>query len=259
MAGVPGQSIIENHPQRRLIIDRILAGLTVRAVIDGVVPPVSAMTVHRYKANVVKPIVAKAEAVDAILVKQNQTGEDAVPMVSGNRVLQEAKTALLLAPALQIREQRISRANDRAQRFQRIVDERADEMKKCALCGREKEDHPWGDEVTADGPGLKGCDKFIRIAGGSSGFLTRDYKSDGTPIYKFDKALADSFLEHEKQVAIESGQWQENAGGGVSIQIICPAAPQPEELPRIVFSAEGAIEGSAEEVFESVGVLQKPT
>lgn len=259
MAGRPGQSIIEKHPQKRLIIDRILAGLPLRTIIKDVVPPVSTMAVQRYKTIVVKPLVAKAEAIDAILVRESEAGRTAVPMVSSPNVLQEAKTALLAAPALQIREQRIARANDRAQRFQRIVDERADEMKKCALCGREKEDHPWGDEVTADGPGLKGCDKFIRIAGGSSGFLTRDYKSDGTPIYKFDKALADSFLEHEKQVAIESGQWQENAGGGVSIQIICPAAPQPEELPRIVFSAEGAIEGSAEEVFESVGVLQKPT
>jgi len=173
------------------------------------------------------------------------------------QVRQATQFALQAAPALQIRENRIRAAAERARRFQMIVDERAEDYGKCAACGREESAHPWGDDVTAEGAGAQRCDKFVRIPGGKSGFLAKDYKADGTPVFKYDKALADSFLEHEKQIAVELGQWQENAGGAVSIQIVLPTAPV-ENQPRIVYQADGAIEGTAEEVFEDIGVKQKP-
>lgn len=46
------------------------------------------------------------------------------------------------------------------------------------------------------------------IAGGETGLLVRDYKHGGT-VYKFDAALLRELREHEKQAAIELGQFTE--------------------------------------------------
>lgn len=64
------------------------------------------------------------------------------------------------------------------------------------------------------------------IAGGETGLLVRDYKGKGNkPVYKADVGLLRELREHEKQAAIETGEWTEKRelsgpdGGAIPITI----------------------------------------
>lgn len=49
------------------------------------------------------------------------------------------------------------------------------------------------------------------VAGGETGLIVRDYKGKDAdvPVYRFDAALVKELREHEKQAAIEVGEWAE--------------------------------------------------
>jgi hypothetical protein len=111
------------------------------------------------------------------------------------QVKQATREAILAAPVLSVRANRIAALEDRHRRLQMIVDER-------------------GAEMAGETPG------------GASGLLCRDYKGKNadTAVYKVDTGLLSEFREHEKQVAVELGQWQEAQAPSVAIQIVMPTA-----------------------------------
>lgn len=216
---------VENHPEKKKIIEMILAGKPVREIGRSVSPPIEFNAIQRYKSNVLKPVLANAELSSSILIRQNRP---LTPLSDDTQALQMTKSAILAAPILTIRDQRISAKVDRHRRLQMIVDERAADMES--------------------------------VPGGQSGFLTRDFKGAGdsmTEVYKFDAPLEAAFGAIEKDIAIELGQWNENAGGsGISIQIICPQAPELESAPRISYSESDQLTLESG-VCADIGVIQK--
>ena len=53
---------IDEHPQKDVIVKRILDGMPVRRVVAGLVPSVSFATANRYRSNVIKPMMREARA-----------------------------------------------------------------------------------------------------------------------------------------------------------------------------------------------------
>jgi hypothetical protein len=253
------QQGIFNHPMLKTITEAAISGQTSTQIAKWVLPQVSRSAIERYITTRVKPAKANAALLLSVVPLPPVMGthkhlpetkgvtseewektEDCSPVdpIRTDQVEQVnklAKTALLATPVLQIRENRIAAKEDRHRRFQMIVEGRA--------------------RAHAD------------VEGGASGFLTQDYRGENV-VYKFDSALATAFEENEKAIAIESGQWQENAAGNVAIQIICPVSPGGDLTPRVVYSAFGAgsaidaAPGSVEEVEDpivEIGLLQAPS
>lgn len=221
------------------ILEALVSGQSTRKIASWAVPPVSHSAINRYRTAHVVPILHNAEALQKLLRsnKEEKIGLNSLeqPDTEVIQAQQDAREltvqAILAAPALKVRENRIRAKQDRINRLCTIVNERADEMSA--------------------------------VPGGSSGFLARDFKGSGDSlqeVYKFDAGLYTAFEETEKAIAIELGQWQENAGAGsVSIQIVCPAAGSPAgELPRVSFAAVQIEAGEEEDEISEIGLLQKP-
>lgn len=242
------------------IIEAHARGESARSIAKWLLPPVSESAVQKYLQKHVKPAIALAARLEA---EQNaKEAENAsvydhgLPSLASNEpnptVRQVAMATLVGKRSLAIRENRIAVQADLVRRLGMVIDERAAEMSVCEVCGRDEELHPIGDD---SGSGRR-CDRFVRIAGGASGLIARDIKGpNDTPIYKVDTGLTGELRELMKHTAIELGQWQENIGGNVSIQVICPITPSAETAPRIVIGAEGTIEANPED-YEDIGVIQ---
>lgn len=117
------------------------------------------------------------------------------------RNAQVIKDVAGVLPILAVRENRLAALQDRHDRLNIVMSERAEDM--------------------ADAPG------------GKSGLLARKRKMIGSgPLarevveYELDTGLLSEFREHEKQVAQELGQWQEGNGPQTNIMIVCPAGQQ---------------------------------
>jgi hypothetical protein len=120
------------------------------------------------------------------------------------RTAEIAKDVAGALPILAVRENRINAMQDRHNRLNLVMEERAADM--------------------------------ATVPGGKSGLLTRQYKQVGNgdtakvvEEYKLDTGLLSGFLEHERAVAEELGQIQtaSAAGPAVAIQIVCPASSGP--------------------------------
>lgn len=55
-------STIEDHPQRKAIVDALLAGESIRRIASRISPPVSPAAVQRYRASIVAPAIRKVQA-----------------------------------------------------------------------------------------------------------------------------------------------------------------------------------------------------
>lgn len=78
--------VIESHPQRKFIIDALLAGRPLRSIAVTLEPKVSVMALQRYKAQVVRPALSNAVVVAKLSGKLTANGKtidpkdvDAVP------------------------------------------------------------------------------------------------------------------------------------------------------------------------------------
>lgn len=87
------------------------------------------------------------------------------------------------------RQTRIDALNDRWERMQRVIKERAADR------------------------------SFAKVPGGKTGLLVRSYKTVGSgkslrvvEEYAVDTGLLNALLQHEKQAAIELGEWDEGPG-----------------------------------------------
>lgn len=240
--------LVENHPEKQKIIDMILAGKPVREISNAVTPSVNFMALQRYKANVLKPVLANAELSSSILIRPNKPLQ---ALSSDTKALQMTKSAIMAAPILTIRDNRVAEKVKRHRLLEQIRAERAADMELCESCRRPKDAHPWEDPTTSGR-----CDVFHAIPGGTTGLIIRKLKATGIE-YAIDTSYLGAADVLEKDIAIEQGQWNENAGGsGISIQIICPQAPEIESAPRISYSESDqlTLEG---DVCADIATIQK--
>lgn len=114
-----GATTIENHPQKALIVRRIIEGLPVRAVCNGLSPAVTFMSIQRYKANKIKPMLAHAEASNRILSVRKgelvlQTPPE--PLSTDTKAVTAVTSAIQAAPVLSIFRTRLEGLHDRIER-----------------------------------------------------------------------------------------------------------------------------------------------
>jgi hypothetical protein len=116
-----------------------------------------------------------------------------------NATIQATKHVLASQPIISVRESRVNALQDRWERLQRVINERAVEM---------------------DG----------EIAGGGTGLLVRDYKGKNADraVYKVDTGLLDELRQHERQAAEELGQLQtKGTGDNRTVVVVLPGAALP--------------------------------
>lgn len=196
---------LQNHPQLQRIIEAYLDGQSPRKIASWCKPAVSHTAIFNYAKNTIDPTMANAEALKSVL-PQNKIENTVVrgEEQQEEQPLQLVTSAITGMPVLTVRENRIKALEDRHRRLQMIVDERATEM---------------------DG----------ECAGGASGFMLRDYKGKDadTKVYKVDTGLLSEFREHERQVAIEAGQWEAQHAPQLAIQIVMPQGTGAKDYPVI--------------------------
>lgn len=249
------------HPMRARIVQAHLSGQSAREIASWLRPPAAHTTVQRFIALHVIPILQNAEALKA-LISFNREENIGLPVA-----LQNAPTALHIdklahqalgsnlqsvdvGPILTSRDGRIAAQQDRHRRLSQVIAERAKDMDGCQRCNHLESEHPY-QGVRPDGK-LVDCAEYQGIPGGRTGLMVGKLKKEGIE-YGVDVGLLSELREHEKHIAIEMGQWQENNGtGSVSVQIICPQAPDGQ-LPRVSFASGDAIEAG-----EDIGLLQRP-
>jgi hypothetical protein len=218
------------------ILEALVSGHSSRQIATWCVPPVAHSTINNYNRTHVRPILHNADQIKALLTA-NKVQNTALPpelqsFTDETQVDDIARQAILGTSVMSVRENRINAKQERLRRLAMIVNGRAVDM--------------------------------AGIPGGESGFLVRDFKGSGDSlqeINRFDSELFKAFDETEKNIAIELGQWQENATGSVSIQIVCPAAPAGQS-PKIVFGDQtltleaGAVEHIDDDPISEIGLLQ---
>lgn len=209
---------IDSHPQRAKIIDAMLAGESSYMIAKWVRPSLDQSTIWRYWKSTVQPALQRNETSATIMQQQD----------SVSRLTQKAdpdaaiaiKQAVLDGPVLAVRDKRIGALQDRWDRLQVVMTERAADM--------------------AGAPG------------GRSGLLVRQSRQLGEQIieeYKLDTGLLGEFRAHEKQVAQELGQWSEGEGGSQAPQSIAvsillglprggPVRPEPVDAAVEVLAIE---------------------
>ncbi len=98
---------IDSHPQRAIIVRRIMDGLSLRQVIYGLVPPVSLKTIHRYKTNVIKPIVDRELGRGGVTIKKNGDLVPSVSLVEDTEIEKRVTREAIDGPVLSIFRQRL--------------------------------------------------------------------------------------------------------------------------------------------------------
>ena len=191
------------------IIEAALDGQSCREIASWTRPAVSHATIGRYLKDVLQPTMARGKHLELLRSANNDANTGLAPLSHDETQLrQDVTDALMGAPVLSVRENRLKAQEDRHRRMQMIVEERGAEMSG-------------------------------EVAGGASGLLVRDYKGKDADraIYKFDASLVGEMREHEKQIAQELGQWQEAPATQVAIQIVVPGRAdsfeQHEKYPTI--------------------------
>jgi hypothetical protein len=186
---------LAGHPQLRKITEAVLKGDSVRQIAAWTRPAVSFATIARYARDTVKPTLERAEELAPIAPEVIRSGisDLQASVTRDDTVTQNTTQACVGAVALSVRGNRLAALQERHERLLTIVQERAERYEG-------------------------------KTPGGGSGYLAKDYKGKDAdrPVYKIDGTLLGELRELEKQIAIESGQWQESAAPNVAIQIVLP-------------------------------------
>lgn len=241
----------------KAVIGALLSGQSSRQIAGWLKPPLHFSSINRYYTTVVKPTMENAERLKSVLPEELRPIATPAKLSQNDatEIRQITQQAILAAPALQIRENRIRLNQDIANRLMTVVNERAADMSVCERCRQPASVHPFSDPEDS----TKRCLHFIAVPGGTSGLIVRKLKKDGFE-YAVDTGLLGEVREYQRQTAIELGQWQEGVTGQVSIQIVCPSTGSaPEQMPRISFQTSDTLELPSEDddgILE-IGVLQK--
>lgn len=123
---------VDDHPQKDLIVQRILDGLSVRKICTALVPPVSPSAVHRYKTLILKPMVARAATVEHIVLRRNDGFVSPVPVFATQNATQLVQQAIKDAPVVSLFRRElekyrgvINRTIEKAESAVRIVTDKA--------------------------------------------------------------------------------------------------------------------------------------
>ena len=246
-----------------------MSGQSTRQIAAWLDPPCSSVAVSRFSRKYVQPALANAEKLESVIPEGLKEKHKAGVSMSGKQasqcpeVYQTAsdaakaltKQAILSAPLLHLRDQRIRLNQELTARMLSVINERAEDMSVCEACRRPEDAHPWEDPETG-----RRCDEYRKVPGGQTGLVIRKLKATGYE-YAVDTPLLAEIREHQKQVAIDLGQWQENSSGAVSIQIVMPTAKQSAagDLPRVEYNAQPlALQAATPEEDEyEVGIVQR--
>jgi hypothetical protein len=185
------KSSIEQHPQRQMIVDAVLAGRPVREVAASTIPRISHLSLQRFRSQHILPALQHAATNTKYLARspiQRALQEKPDPPAA----VEAARAEVQHGPVLAIRQARLEFLQDRHDRLNMIAEERANDM--------------------------------AEVPGGKSGFLTKDYKGDGREVYKVDGVLLGEMRELEKAAAIETGDWREQNIPQTMIQIVLPSS-----------------------------------
>ena len=121
-------SVIEDHPQRQLIIDALLAGEATRNIVARLDPPVSFPTLHRYRVSVLGPALKLAHS--KLLQKQLQQPLDSAPPVSCGSALRsiqsETRVATRVANAAEPLIARLAVKQQRREKWLQVADRKED-------------------------------------------------------------------------------------------------------------------------------------
>lgn len=184
---------IKAHPMLTRIIDAILDGKQSDGQIaKWVQPSLSRTSIQNYRKSVVEPSMRQADLLKQVLPTNKientpLTSCMAVPELPDNL----ARSALLGAPVLAVRDNRIKAQQERHAKLQSIMDERG---------------------LHSD---------YADVPGGKSGLLVKKPTMAGD-VFSVDSTLLAEFREHEKQIAQELGQWNEGNTTNLAIQIVLP-------------------------------------
>lgn len=194
-------SKIEQHPEKDRILDMLLAGEPLRHIAQSVCPPVTAMSLHRYRRNKVTPALKNARVAAKALKRD---GLSAIAAKAQSEEL--AKQDVTDAPIIAARERRVQALYDWWERLRQLATERGADMPD--------------------------------VPGGKTGLLVRRIKSIGSgpsarevEEYELDGVLLKEYREFMKQAAQELGQWDADKAGStnVNVNIVLPTVKDRDE------------------------------
>ncbi len=102
---------VDLHPERDKIIRRMMEGDSLRSVANGIQPPISEMALSRYKTNVIKPILARAQQTESLLIGQKGEKQPLVPPSPLRKAEIATVQALSDAPVISLFRQRLEHLN----------------------------------------------------------------------------------------------------------------------------------------------------
>lgn len=218
-AGMP--YAVDLHPQRDKIIRRFMEGDSLRAVGEGIVPPISAMALQRYKSKVIMPILARAQQSESLLIGESGKKQ---PLVTPNALQKAEKAtaqALQDAPVFSIFRQRLEKLNG-------LIDRTLTKAESSVRIATDKDGNQVvvGADIGVMAPLLNQAHKNLEILGRATGEL----------------------------------EPQGGGSVSIQI-LCPAAGTSVDQMPRITFSDVNAIEGTAEsagdvEESEDIGLIQ---
>lgn len=116
MAGKGSAYSVDIHPQKDAIVKRFMAGHSLRAVGEGLIPPISQMALHRYKVNVIKPILRRAEATERIVLGEPEVKQALIPLTDSPSAVKLATQAIKDAPVVSIWREKVNALIGRTER-----------------------------------------------------------------------------------------------------------------------------------------------
>ena len=183
---MPAPHSIEAHPQKHRIIEALLAGESTRKIAAWAKPRLSAMSVQRYKASIVKPAIERSnKRVSTLNRVKAQRVEGVTP-----ELVQDALQSVTDAPVLALRNARVALLQSLVNKLNLVIDARAE--------------------------------AYSEVPGGASGLLAKDYRGSGEnmqEVYSVDRVVLAEARELSKQISQELGQWVEKQDVNLIAQV----------------------------------------
>lgn len=145
-------------------------------------------------------LVAQGDLTQAEIAEKLKVGQRSIERWCADPQFQARVASIVEETAQQIKAQGIRLKENRVKNLQARVDKMLELIEKR---GAEMGKNPAEVEI-----------------GGATGLLVRAYDRFGNLIYKFDAALLREMREHERQAAVELGQWTEKQDIGLTGNII---------------------------------------
>ena len=197
---------VKKHPQVEKITKALLDGECADDIArwPNLDPRVSRVSIDNYRRFHVEPALKRAQVLSAIAHNNAQTVSNLTTMCGDNDKNDLTKEAFGMTVALEARQNRLRELQERHNRLREVIESRASAME---------------DEE----------------AGTHTGVLMRRYKPNGVE-YHVDLPLLKMLSEIEKQIAQETGQWNEGTSSSVSVNIVIPggAVGHFDPAPRTV-------------------------